>query len=1396
MKQRVRHLLSVLLVCAMVLSLLPISVLAEELETPPTTVTEPANVPEVESEPEEEPEPAQIIYVSNKGNDTSGTGDVDKPYASLAKAVDAINNMEGTNFVIEVQSDLIATECARITDKNVTITSGTEGPHTITRGDNFSTIQDNARSTYNPAIIEVTTPKEKNASLTLENIVLDDAGTHEGEVFAQAATGKDNTKYVQDAIVAAYGTDKATAEIILGDGAVLQDFGGMSAVRVTGGAILTMKNGSVICDDTVKDRIKDNQGGNGPAGAVWVQGADVTMNAGAEIRDMVGRAFYIDSGSAAIGGTICNIKSDSDMWQGTGGLIAHVRNSASCTLKDGCVITNDFENATQASGTMFYIIQKDSELTMERGSRIQNWNGSGNVFFISGAADLYKCSLSIDGIISKVNTNGNHVVQATQAIVTIGNKAEITNNKVSYGTIYVQGGNTVQIYGKINYNYSTDRGGAVAITNHGDSDVYMYDGAEMIGNYSKETGGGLLVSDGQFIMNGGTISGNYATFDGGGVFVRQGGNFIMNGGSITGNYTAGIGGGIAFESGSGCVALESGTIENNYMNAALTPDQDAGTCSATGGILNDIGVTSAGSANISTHLAIKDSAVIGSPKIHFDKYKFFVENPANGVKLGNAAGACETATKTSLVQQNLTNVIGSLWYQTIQDTLPLTVYDLTYDQTKDLYAAVIETDASGVPVQNASAKLEVVEPDESGICHLVLPGNNTNGYAVVFMQEGEQEAQIVKVTPADITVYTGGAGYTGTVVGGDTAYEGLPEPGFYVTLPDKLEQELKAEFDPNGKGPLDLSGIVSFKGTAQGGASRTWTLEKYDKDSNVTVTVDGKERFIYRLVPGTDQDIVRVLFTDENGTQVTHDRFQIDLDALYQEYDMSIYTGAVIGSTVVAKVKDKTDEYTVSSSSGKLTVRGVVNGTDNTTEITTSVPSSAEKVTAVASNGTKYLINGSGLEVNDSTGVKLLVDAVEEDGGQQLKEYLGNNYDFVTRDSNVELKYLDLVDTSNGNVWIRPSQPMTIFWPYPEGADSNDTFYVIHFDGLDRNYDDLSNALENNQPENCKITRTSGGITFTVDSFSPFALVWKEGSSSGGGTGTRDDYTLHYVTNGGNHLSSETKSSSWTKDYEDLPTPVRDGYTFEGWYWDLRLTEPVTGDVKVDKTTVTLYAKWSEKLGPDDTGVSGWLETDEHNAFLSGYPDGSFLADKNMTRAEVAQMFYSLLLDKDVKITKSFSDVPTDAWYAKAVNTLSSLGMLGGYPDGTFRPDAPITRAEFAAIALAFAYDPASASCSYTDVSTSAWYYTYVAQATTYGWIGGYPDGSFRPNNSITRAEVAVIVNNMLGRDADESYINRNADELVSFVDLSKNHWAYYTIMESTNSHDYTASSNGESWKA
>ncbi|MFB2022603.1 S-layer homology domain-containing protein [Pseudoflavonifractor sp. P01025] len=297
-------------------------------------------------------------------------------------------------------------------------------------------------------------------------------------------------------------------------------------------------------------------------------------------------------------------------------------------------------------------------------------------------------------------------------------------------------------------------------------------------------------------------------------------------------------------------------------------------------------------------------------------------------------------------------------------------------------------------------------------------------------------------------------------------------------------------------------------------------------------------------------------------------------------------------------------------------------------------------------------------------------------------------------------------------------------------------------------------------------------------------------------------YTLYYHPNFGGYKpfyqSSSTRSVT-VKEYENVGRlPERDGYVFVSWN-----TEPdgsgeryMPGDpFHIKGSSDHLYAQWQkDKTGPDDSGVSNWLETDEHRAYLTGYPDSTFRADRNMTRAEVAQMFYALLLDKNVTITKSFSDVPDDAWYATAVKTLASLGMMDGYPDGTFRPDEPITRAEFATVGLAFAYDPLDASCSYYDVGANAWYYTYVAQATTYGWIGGYPDNTFRPGNNITRVEVCVIVNNMLGRDADERYIDRHEDELVHFVDLSDSYWGYYTIMESTNTHEYTGSFTNEKW--
>lgn len=215
---------------------------------------------------------------------------------------------------------------------------------------------------------------------------------------------------------------------------------------------------------------------------------------------------------------------------------------------------------------------------------------------------------------------------------------------------------------------------------------------------------------------------------------------------------------------------------------------------------------------------------------------------------------------------------------------------------------------------------------------------------------------------------------------------------------------------------------------------------------------------------------------------------------------------------------------------------------------------------------------------------------------------------------------------------------------------------------------------------------------------------------------------------------------------------------------------------------------------PDDTGVSDWLNTKDHLAYLAGYPGGTFGPDQNMTRAEAAQMFYNLLLEKDVEITVEFVDVPEDAWYAKPVNTLASLGILSGVGNGRFDPERSITRAEFTVIAMKFANTSGGGVNIFSDVNEDDWFYSAVVDSTQYGWINGYPDGTFRPEATISRAEVTVIVNHMLGRAADRPYVIAHEKELNTFGDVNRGHWGYFHVAEATNAHEYHTEDGTESW--
>ena len=217
----------------------------------------------------------------------------------------------------------------------------------------------------------------------------------------------------------------------------------------------------------------------------------------------------------------------------------------------------------------------------------------------------------------------------------------------------------------------------------------------------------------------------------------------------------------------------------------------------------------------------------------------------------------------------------------------------------------------------------------------------------------------------------------------------------------------------------------------------------------------------------------------------------------------------------------------------------------------------------------------------------------------------------------------------------------------------------------------------------------------------------------------------------------------------------------------------------------------------ENTYKTATLNKTDHFAFLKGYPDGGFAPGRNMSRAEVTTMFARLLteqMEADKTYPASFSDVTSAHWAANYIGYMEQFGIVRGYSDGTFRPNAPITRAEFAAICCRFE-KLTSGTVTFSDVPASHWAAKSVAYAATRGWVTGYADGTFKPGNNITRAEVAAVTCRLLERSADEAYIRAHLKELPRvFADMNEQHWAYWYAMEAANGHDYTKSGNTETW--
>ncbi len=309
----------------------------------------------------------------------------------------------------------------------------------------------------------------------------------------------------------------------------------------------------------------------------------------------------------------------------------------------------------------------------------------------------------------------------------------------------------------------------------------------------------------------------------------------------------------------------------------------------------------------------------------------------------------------------------------------------------------------------------------------------------------------------------------------------------------------------------------------------------------------------------------------------------------------------------------------------------------------------------------------------------------------------------------------------------------------------------------------------------------------------PASVSISSPSTGGGGV---SGYTLTYESNGGTEYKAEVHVKGKVVELDKVPE--KDGYIFDGWYADKELTKKIDSVKMTDSLTV--YAAWKLDEGYEPVvvhPVPEMLNGDDHFAYINGYTDGTIRPDSNITRAEVATIFFRLLKDevREKYLTKEnvFADVNEDDWYNTAVSTMANAGVVNGRYADTFAPDEFITRAEFTAICARFDETNTMSENKFSDISFH-WAEEYILEAVSYGWITGYEDYTFRPDAFITRAETVTLINRVTNRNPKT--VDALLDDMKVWTDNSnENAWYYIAIQEAANSHEYAREDGAdETW--
>ena len=386
------------------------------------------------------------------------------------------------------------------------------------------------------------------------------------------------------------------------------------------------------------------------------------------------------------------------------------------------------------------------------------------------------------------------------------------------------------------------------------------------------------------------------------------------------------------------------------------------------------------------------------------------------------------------------------------------------------------------------------------------------------------------------------------------------------------------------------------------------------------------------------------------------------------------------------------------------------------------------------------------------------------------------------------------IEIKDGKVYVTLPEDKTL-------TTSNQTTVTV----LDKDNKPVQGVLvtvKDATTEKSSTTNSSGQITVPVKTSSSGGGGSSSGGSSGGGGGSYSSYSTVNVkvTDKDGKNVSVTKSVD-SKGNVTVTLPTGKVIDSEN-YYSVTVTDS-KGAAKADTTVTLKDRKTGTATGTTDKNGMLTLPATEHKAYIVGYNDGTFKPDSNMSRAEAAAIFARLIAEakgESISGKASFKDVDKNEWYAGYVGYLEKYDVINGYNDGTFKPDASVTRAEFVAMTVRY-YDlfndvnKKGNTVKYTDVENSYWAYSDIAFAKNIGWLNGYSDGSFRGDNDITRAEVVTVVNRATGRVADKEYVKDNFTKLNRFTDVTDSSmWYFFDVAEAANDHKAVISENSEVW--